>query len=308
MPLAMRLFLLGAIILFSILLIYQNIQHPHTRHNTALDHLKHPLDTRLRYRIAEVDPRFGLSHADLLQLSQEATHIWKQGTGQDYFVYDPNAKLAIHLIYDQRQDESNQRQQQLTAIEQRQQHWNNQNQNIQALKQEIEDKNQQLDAKKMLFEQQLEQYNRQVQQINQSGGLHPSQQEIFAAKKQEIQQHMWSLEHEIAQFNQQINQLNQQVDALNQLNQDIDVSIQQFNARFQPRLFDKGSFDGQAIRIYEFQSKDDLRLTLAHEFGHALGLAHHNDPYALMYPMLKDQQLQNFQLRPADLDLLHARH
>ncbi len=81
----MRLFLLGAIILFSILLIYQNIQHPHTRHNTALDHLKHPLDTRLRYRIAEVDPRFGLSHADLLQLSQEATHIWKQGTGQDYF-------------------------------------------------------------------------------------------------------------------------------------------------------------------------------------------------------------------------------
>ncbi len=162
--------------------------------------------------------------------------------------------------------------------------------------------------KKMLFEQQLEQYNRQVQQINQSGGLHPSQQEIFAAKKQEIQQHMWSLEHEIAQFNQQINQLNQQVDALNQLNQDIDVSIQQFNARFQPRLFDKGSFDGQAIRIYEFQSKDDLRLTLAHEFGHALGLAHHNDPYALMYPMLKDQQLQNFQLRPADLDLLHARH
>lgn len=179
----MRLFLLGAIILFSILLIYQNIQHPHTRHNTALDHLKHPLDTRLRYRIAEVDPRFGLSHADLLQLSQEATHIWKQGTGQDYFVYDPNAKLAIHLIYDQRQDESNQRQQQLTAIEQRQQHWNNQNQNIQALKQEIADKNQQLDAKKMLFEQQLEQYNRQVQQINQSGGLHPSQQEIFAAKK-----------------------------------------------------------------------------------------------------------------------------
>ena len=161
--------------------------------------------------------------------------------------------------------------------------------------------------KKMLFEQQLEQYNRQVQQINQSGGLHPSQQEVFAGKKQEIQQHLWSLEHEIAQFNQHIHQLNQQVDALNQLNQDIDVSIQQFNARFQPRLFDKGSFDGQAIRIYEFQSKDDLRLTLAHEFGHALGLAHHNDPYALMYPMLKEQQLQNFQLRPADLDLLHAR-
>lgn len=304
----MRQSLLFALLGFLGLILYQNIQQPQLRLNPLLDRLTHPFDQRIRYRIGEVDPRFGLSHADVLELSQEATQIWTQGTGQEYFVYDPNAKLTIHLIYDQRQDESNQRQQQLTAIQQRQQHWNNQNQNIQALKQEIEDKNQQLDAKKMLFEQQLEQYNRQVQQINQSGGLHPSQREIFAAKKQEIQQHMWSLEHEIAQFNQHILQLNQQVDALNQLNQDIDVSIQQFNARFQPRLFDKGSFDGQAIRIYEFQSKDDLRLTLAHEFGHALGLAHHNDPYALMYPMLKDQQLQNFQLRPADLDLLHARH
>ena len=304
----MRQSLLFALLGFLGLILYQNIQQPQLRLNPLLDRLTHPFDQRIRYRIGEVDPRFGLSYADVLQLSQEATQIWTQGTGQDYFVYDPNAKLAIHLIYDQRQDESNQRQQQLTAIEQRQQHWSNQNQNIQALKQEIEDKNQQLDVKKMLFEQQLEQYNRQVQQINQSGGLHPSQQEVFAGKKQEIQQHLWSLEHEIAQFNQHIHQLNQQVDALNQLNQDIDVSIQQFNARFQPRLFDKGSFDGQAIRIYEFQSKDDLRLTLAHEFGHALGLAHHNDPYALMYPMLKDQQLQNFQLRPADLDLLHARH
>ena len=304
----MRQSLLFALLGFLGLILYQNIQQPQLRLNPLLDRLTHPFDQRIRYRIGEVDPRFGLSYADVLQLSQEATQIWTQGTGQDYFVYDPNAKLAIHLIYDQRQDESNQRQQQLTAIEQRQQHWSNQNQNIQALKQEIEGKNQQLDVKKMLFEQQLEQYNRQVQQINQSGGLHPSQQEVFAGKKQEIQQHLWSLEHEIAQFNQHIHQLNQQVDALNQLNQDIDVSIQQFNARFQPRLFDKGHFDGQAIRIYEFQSKDDLRLTLAHEFGHALGLAHHNDPYALMYPMLKDQQLQNFQLRPADLDLLHARH
>ena len=280
----MRQSLLFALLGFLGLILYQNIQQPQLRLNPLLDRLTHPFDQRIRYRIGEVDPRFGLSHADVLQLSQEATQIWTQGTGQDYFVYDPNAKLTIHLIYDQRQDESNQRQQQLTAIQQRQQHWNNQNQNIQALKQEIEDKNQQLDAKKLLFEQQLEQYNQQVQQINQSGGLHPSQREIFAAKKQEIQQHLWSLEHEIAQFNQHIHQLNQQVDALNQLNQDIDVSIQQFNARFQPRLFDKGSFDGQAIRIYEFQSKDDLRLTLAHEFGHALGLAHHNDPYALMYP------------------------
>ncbi len=110
---------------------------------------------------------------------------------------------------------------------------------------------------------------------------------------------MWSLEHEIAQFNQKINQLNQQVDALNQLNQDIDISIQQFNARFQPRLFDKGFLMVRPFAIYEFSSKDDLRLTLAHEFGHALGLAHHDDPYALMHPMLKSSSCSKFSATPS---------
>ena len=46
--------------------------------------------------------------------------------------------------------------------------------------------------------------------------------------------------------------------------------------------------------------------TLFHEFGHALGLSHHNDPQALMYPLMKDQDLNNFRLKPADLELLQS--
>ncbi len=38
-----------------------------------------------------------------------------------------------------------------------------------------------------------------------------------------------------------------------------------------------------------------------------LGLYHHNDPEALMYPVLGKQNLQHFQLRPADKTLLYNR-
>jgi predicted Zn-dependent protease len=48
-------------------------------------------------------------------------------------------------------------------------------------------------------------------------------------------------------------------------------------------------------------------VTLAHEFGHALGLDHHNDPYALMYPQLSKQNLKEFRLGAADLVLLNKR-
>ena len=66
-------------------------------------------------------------------------------------------------------------------------------------------------------------------------------------------------------------------------------------------------FNGREIHIYEFESKEDLRLTLAHEFGHALGMKHHNDPKALMYPMLEEQDMQHFRLQSADIALFNAR-
>ncbi len=71
------------------------MQQPQLRLNPLLDRLTHPFDQRIRYRIAEVDPRFGLSEHELKYISQQATDIWKQGLGQDYFVYDPNARLSI---------------------------------------------------------------------------------------------------------------------------------------------------------------------------------------------------------------------
>ena len=126
-------------------------------------------------------------------------------------------------------------------------------------------------------------------------------------QQNQLQQHIFVLQQEINLYNQKIQQLNLQVDELNQLNQRIDSSVKSFNQRFQPRLFDKGSFNGKQINIYEFESIEDLRLTLAHEFGHALGLKHNQDPQALMYPVMKEQHIQNFRLSAADLALLQAR-
>ena len=38
---------------------------------SLLDRLTHPFDQRIRYRIAEVDPRFGLNEHELKQISQQ---------------------------------------------------------------------------------------------------------------------------------------------------------------------------------------------------------------------------------------------
>lgn len=144
----MRLFFIGFLVIFLLLMTYQTKTQYHVRFNSILDRITHPFDTRLRYSIADIDPRFDLSEADLIRLCHEATNIWKQGTGKDYFVYDPDARLGIHLIYDERQVNSQQRLQHLNVIEKDQHNWSEKKQQIASLKEQLARAHSMLDTKK----------------------------------------------------------------------------------------------------------------------------------------------------------------
>ncbi|ENX64362.1 MULTISPECIES: matrixin family metalloprotease [Acinetobacter] len=302
----MKFFLLLALVLFLLWSGYQTRQHPQLKFNSLTDRIASPLDTRLRYRIAEVDPRFKLSIEQVKTISQQATQIWKDGTGQDYFVYDPHAQLAIHLIYDERQMESEQRRVHLSQLESNQQHWVEKKRQLDQIEQEILRSKQLLDLKQQQLNQQIQHYNQEQQNARQ----HPTSftnPEYFQQRQRDLEQNVQTLQQEIAQYNQRIMQLNQQVDELNALDQQLNASVSQYKQRFKPHLFHKGLFNGKQILIYEFESTDDLRLTIAHEFGHALGLQHADDPQALMHPIMKDQDTAHFRLTQADLSLLLAR-
>ena len=92
--------------------------------------------------------------------------------------------------------------------------------------------------------------------------------------------------------------------AFDQRHQELADAVAQFNQTFKPVVLHKGQFKDNQIFIYEFSSIDDLRLTLAHEFGHALGLKHTQDPKSLMYPRIKEQDAKDFKLTDTDLKLL----
>ncbi len=304
----MRLLLLCVLVIVLIFFASQRMFNPQLNHNSVADRLQHPLDTRLRYKMGDIDLRFNISHDQLQNLAQQATDIWFLGTQQQFFVYDPNAQLSINLIYDQRQADSVARNTQIKHIEQYRADTDSQRHKLSQLESDLNFYKQQIEQLKASLQDKLNRYNQQVENFNQSQQLRSSAGlEHLKLQKQQLQDEQQQLQQQIDGFNQKVAELNIQVDTVNQMNQHVNRSIDEFNQRFQPRLFDKGVFNGREINIYEFQSDDDLRLTLAHEFGHALGLNHSEEPRSLMYPMLEQQDFKNFRLTTADLALLQNR-
>ncbi len=249
--------------------------YPQSPYNHLTTRLLHPLDTRVRYRIGTIDPRFGLTSAQVERLALEAAELWERDTGAQLFVYDDNARLSINLVYDERQE------------------------NMLAVARFGDSLAEMVAAQKTAAQ-----------------ALH--------ARRSELEQFADSLAHELAfastldsderkrlqvaieQFNARQASYNADVASHNAQEAHIAELVAEANAQFATGSFHQGEFDGRTINVYTFASTDELRLVLAHEFGHALGLLHTDVPEALMYPMASKEQLKNFRLHPADIALFKA--
>ncbi|MDH1690534.1 matrixin family metalloprotease [Acinetobacter junii] len=289
-------------LLFIIISAFTSI---HTHAHPVSQHLDEAEDddSPLQYRIADLDPRLNISKQKMIEISQEAAAIWERGTGKRYFVYDPKATFTVNLVFDQRQVRSMKRTENLKNLEQEKQLWLDENQKLLKLKQDSQQLHTQLELQKIKYQAQLNAYaSAQKKYLNKSNtkNLNLLQERTKLLNQQRDVLKILINDHDL---NHQ--QIQVKTDELKQLHEQLTQSVDRFNQNFAPQLVHKGQFKGKQIFIYEFSSIDDLRLTLAHEFGHALGLKHTHNPKSLMYPRIKEQDPKNFQLTATDLALLN---
>ncbi|MGA8884774.1 MAG: matrixin family metalloprotease [Acinetobacter sp.] len=303
----MRIIAIALVTLAILFFSYQSRSHYQLRYNSWPDRLLHPLDTRLRYQVADVDPRFGLSRDEVIQLSREAAQIWHDGTQKPLFVYDEHARLQIRLIYDERQAEYNAFKK--TQLQLGREKNNNQriSDNLDSSKSSLEQMQRSLRQQQIQLQADYQYLSQQRQSWSRLENAGAENRQRIEAQYQALREKSRRLDSDIAYYNQLNSQFNQQISQHNSNIERYNWGVIQAKNRFPPREFHKGVFMGDQIQIYQFDAKDDLRLALAHELGHALGLGHHADPQALMYPVLGEQELQRFKLKPADQSLLYAR-
>jgi len=262
----------------------------------------------LTYAIGEVDPKFGITRERVMTLAEEARKIWEEGAGRQVLLYDEESSFKVNLIFDWRQEKLIAARQARAGLDEHGRSFDQLQDDYNRKSASLETARFALDESTKGYQARLSEYNTRVARWNEGGERTEAEQRTLQSKKTELETEQADLERRREQLNQQGEELNKLADTLNELAKKFNLEVENFNGTFiRSRDFEKGVFDGSSINIYEFEKEEDLKVTLIHEFGHALGLEHTENPASIMHRKLAAQDLVNIRLTAEDLAQLREK-
>jgi len=257
------------------------------------------------YRLGHVDTRFGLSESQVRAAIEQAERLWEHALGRNLFEHSYTAKLAINLVFDTRQHATHVQQRLLPRLQQTEAAHADAAQSYATWRRIYEEKRTAYEAARTAQQERVQTYNAQVQQWNAHGGAPVQAQTMLAAARAQIEASQTQLAADEAELREIVQTLQALVDRGKTLAETYAKQVQSYNALYgESRQFHKGEYNGKDITIYQYHDTPDLTLVLAHELGHALGLAHVDDPKAVMHALLGEQDLETLTLTNADVRAL----
>jgi len=267
----------------------------------------YPCITPLPYSIGSIDKKFQITQSEAKKLIQEAEYIWEKPAKTNLFRYDKNSDLKINFIYDQRQQNLKDAQTEKDKLD--------------ILKQPLTKANLQYTKLYDEYNKQVVNFNTQIEQYKTTKTKYESEVKFWNQNNKISQETYNKLQAKRTILDQQYNLLKKQELTLknkaleltklaeqnNLVLKRYNQKVTEFNKQFGvTKEFDQGNYTGRNINLYYFENFDDLKLLIAHELGHSLGINHVQNTKSLMYYLMKDQDSKNFHITQQDNEVLNS--
>ena len=249
-----------------------------------------PCSKPVAYSIGNIDERFDITREELSSIIDKAAGNWEQAAGRDLFMEKESGGLVISLVYDSRQEATDEIRKLGLDIKGDRQSYENLKSLYDAKAGEYGRKKAGLDKSINDFEVRKAIYMREVEEWNRKGGAPKEQFERLERERMEISAWSESINKSVSDLNRRTKEVNALAHTLNALAKDLNLKVDDYNSIGEERSgteFQEGVYvrdkNREYINIYEFSDQEMLLRVMTHELGHALDLEHSKNPEDVMY-------------------------
>jgi len=248
----------------------------------------------LAYSVGEIDESFGLSFDEVRLALSDAESVWEDATGQNLFIYDEGAVFTVNFIYDERQKYTDAEGNFKEKLDKTQSVSDAISETYSKLVANYNNLQIVYSDKVERYEKNLASYNAQVTQYNEEGGVTEDVYKVLQERKAELDKEQTSLNRLSQELNGLVKEINEIGDRGNVLVETYNRGVNEYNHTFgESREFTQGTYSTEKrIDIFTYADIGELRLVLAHEFGHALSLDHVVNEESVMYFLIGEQPIE----------------